>query len=160
MKLISCLLSAAGAVNVDFPLKTACCGGAHTLSDSDTSTKLVLNRADSRVWLEPADVEKAYLEIEREYADQFGHRVHFHPLHGPGPLHPRALPGLSALGRLGLLLGADLGTSGFRLLGSGRRGGGGRVGAGREGDGHEEEEQRETRDPQVPAVVGGHCAPL
>jgi heterodisulfide reductase subunit B len=37
------LLEAAGAVNVDFPLKTACCGGAHTLSDSDTSTKLVLN---------------------------------------------------------------------------------------------------------------------
>ena len=37
------LLEAAGAVNVDFPLKTACCGGAHTLSDSDTSTQLVLN---------------------------------------------------------------------------------------------------------------------
>lgn len=37
------LLEAAGAVNTDFPLKTACCGGAHTLSDSDTSTKLVLN---------------------------------------------------------------------------------------------------------------------
>ena len=37
------LLAAAGAQNVDFPLKTACCGGAHTLSDSDTSTKLVLN---------------------------------------------------------------------------------------------------------------------
>lgn len=37
------LLSAAGAVNVEFPLKTACCGGAHTLSDSDTSTQLVLN---------------------------------------------------------------------------------------------------------------------
>ncbi len=37
------LLAAAGADNVDFPLKTACCGGAHTLSDSDTSTKLVLN---------------------------------------------------------------------------------------------------------------------
>ena len=37
------LLSAAGAENVDFPLKTACCGGAHTLSDSDTSTKLVVN---------------------------------------------------------------------------------------------------------------------
>lgn len=37
------LLEAAGADNVDFPLKTACCGGAHTLSDSDTSTKLVLN---------------------------------------------------------------------------------------------------------------------
>ncbi len=37
------LLAAAGAVNVDFPLKTACCGGAHTLSDSDTSTKLVIN---------------------------------------------------------------------------------------------------------------------
>ena len=37
------LLDAAGATNVDFPLKTACCGGAHTLSDSDTSTKLVLN---------------------------------------------------------------------------------------------------------------------
>ena len=37
------LLGAAGAVNVEFPLKTACCGGAHTLSDSDTSTKLVLN---------------------------------------------------------------------------------------------------------------------
>ncbi len=37
------LLLAAGAVNVDFPLKTACCGGAHTLSDSDTSTQLVLN---------------------------------------------------------------------------------------------------------------------
>ncbi len=37
------LLKAAGAKNVDFPLKTACCGGAHTLSDSDTSTKLVLN---------------------------------------------------------------------------------------------------------------------
>ena len=33
-----CLLS-----NVSFPLKTACCGGAHTLSDSDTSTRLVLN---------------------------------------------------------------------------------------------------------------------
>jgi len=37
------LLAAAGAENVDFPLKTACCGGAHTLSDSDTSTRLVLN---------------------------------------------------------------------------------------------------------------------
>lgn len=37
------LLEAAGAVNVDFPLKTACCGGAHTLSDSDVSTRLVLN---------------------------------------------------------------------------------------------------------------------
>ena len=37
------LLQAAGAENVDFPLKTACCGGAHTLSDSDISTKLVLN---------------------------------------------------------------------------------------------------------------------
>jgi heterodisulfide reductase subunit B len=37
------LLGAAGATCVDFPLKTACCGGAHTLSDSDTSTKLVLN---------------------------------------------------------------------------------------------------------------------
>jgi heterodisulfide reductase subunit B len=37
------LLQAAGAVNVEFPLKTACCGGAHTLSDSDVSTKLVLN---------------------------------------------------------------------------------------------------------------------
>ena len=37
------LLSAAGAVNVDYPLKTSCCGGAHTLSDSDTSTQLVLN---------------------------------------------------------------------------------------------------------------------
>jgi heterodisulfide reductase subunit B2 len=37
------LLGAAGATNVEFPLKTACCGGAHTLSDSDTSTKLVLN---------------------------------------------------------------------------------------------------------------------
>lgn len=37
------LLAAAGAHIVDFPLKTACCGGAHTLSDSDTSTKLVLN---------------------------------------------------------------------------------------------------------------------
>ena len=37
------LLEAAGATNVDFALKTACCGGAHTLSDSDTSTKLVLN---------------------------------------------------------------------------------------------------------------------
>ena len=37
------LLAAAGARNVDFPLKTACCGGAHTLSDSDMSTKLVLN---------------------------------------------------------------------------------------------------------------------
>lgn len=37
------LLAAAGAVNVDFSLKTACCGGAHTLSDADTSTQLVLN---------------------------------------------------------------------------------------------------------------------
>ena len=37
------ILAAAGAENVDYPLKTACCGGAHTLSDSDTSTKLVLN---------------------------------------------------------------------------------------------------------------------
>ncbi|MBK1692894.1 CoB--CoM heterodisulfide reductase iron-sulfur subunit B family protein [Ectothiorhodospira mobilis] len=37
------LLAAAGGVNVDFPLKTACCGGAHTLSDADTSTQLVLN---------------------------------------------------------------------------------------------------------------------
>ncbi len=37
------LLAAAGAQNVDFPLKTACCGGAHTLSDSDMSTKLVMN---------------------------------------------------------------------------------------------------------------------
>ena len=37
------ILAAAGAEIVAFPLKTACCGGAHTLSDSDTSTKLVLN---------------------------------------------------------------------------------------------------------------------
>ena len=37
------ILAAAGAENVDFPLKTACCGGAHSLSDSDMSTKLVLN---------------------------------------------------------------------------------------------------------------------
>lgn len=37
------LLAIAGAENVDFPMKTACCGGAHTLSDSDMSTKLVLN---------------------------------------------------------------------------------------------------------------------
>jgi len=37
------LLAAAGATNVDFPLKTACCGGAHTLSDCDTSTRLVAN---------------------------------------------------------------------------------------------------------------------
>ncbi len=37
------LLEAAGAENVEFPLKTACCGGAHTLSDSDTSTRLVAN---------------------------------------------------------------------------------------------------------------------
>lgn len=37
------LLEAAGAVNVNYPLKTACCGGAHTLSDADTSTQLVLN---------------------------------------------------------------------------------------------------------------------
>ena len=37
------LLDAAGATSVDFPLKTACCGGAHTLSDSDTSTRLVAN---------------------------------------------------------------------------------------------------------------------
>nr|MCU0790928.1 heterodisulfide reductase-related iron-sulfur binding cluster [Nitratireductor sp.] len=37
------LLAAAGAQIVEYPLKTACCGGAHTLSDSDTSTKLVLN---------------------------------------------------------------------------------------------------------------------
>jgi heterodisulfide reductase subunit B len=37
------LLAAAGAQIVDFPLKTACCGGAHTLSDCDISTKLVLH---------------------------------------------------------------------------------------------------------------------
>ena len=37
------ILAAAGAENVDYPLKTSCCGGAHALSDSDTSTKLVLN---------------------------------------------------------------------------------------------------------------------
>jgi heterodisulfide reductase subunit B2 len=37
------LLAAAGGECVEYPLKTACCGGAHTLSDSDTSTKLVLN---------------------------------------------------------------------------------------------------------------------
>lgn len=37
------ILAVAGATNVEFPLKTACCGGAHTLSDSDMSTKLVLN---------------------------------------------------------------------------------------------------------------------
>ena len=37
------LLAVAGAENVEFPLKTACCGGAHTLSDRDMSTKLVLN---------------------------------------------------------------------------------------------------------------------
>ncbi|RMD70867.1 MAG: disulfide reductase, partial [Gammaproteobacteria bacterium] len=37
------LLEAAGAENVPYPLKTACCGGAHTLSDADTSTELVLN---------------------------------------------------------------------------------------------------------------------
>jgi heterodisulfide reductase subunit B2 len=37
------LLAAAGAQIVEYPLKTACCGGAHSLSDSDISTKLVLN---------------------------------------------------------------------------------------------------------------------
>jgi len=37
------ILEAAGADIVEYPLKTACCGGAHTLSDSDTSTKLVVN---------------------------------------------------------------------------------------------------------------------
>jgi heterodisulfide reductase subunit B len=37
------ILAAAGAEIVDYPLKTACCGGAHTLSDSDISTKLVIN---------------------------------------------------------------------------------------------------------------------
>lgn len=37
------ILAAAGAEIVDYPLKTACCGGAHTLSDCDTSTRLVLN---------------------------------------------------------------------------------------------------------------------
>jgi heterodisulfide reductase subunit B2 len=37
------ILRAAGAEIIEFPLKTACCGGAHTLSDCDTSTKLVLN---------------------------------------------------------------------------------------------------------------------
>ena len=37
------LLAAAGAEIVDYPLKTACCGGAHTLSDCDISTRLVLN---------------------------------------------------------------------------------------------------------------------
>ena len=37
------LLKAAGAEIIEFPLKTACCGGAHTLSDCDTSTRLVLN---------------------------------------------------------------------------------------------------------------------
>lgn len=37
------ILAAAGAENVPYPLKTACCGGAHALSDSDTSTRLVLN---------------------------------------------------------------------------------------------------------------------
>jgi heterodisulfide reductase subunit B len=42
------LLAAAGAENVEFPLKTACCGGAHTLSDSDMSTKLVLKRPGRR----------------------------------------------------------------------------------------------------------------
>jgi heterodisulfide reductase subunit B len=36
------LLAAAGAENVPYPMKTACCGGAHTLSDSDTSTNLVV----------------------------------------------------------------------------------------------------------------------
>ncbi|OYW01782.1 MAG: disulfide reductase [Acidobacteria bacterium 37-65-4] len=41
------LLAASGAVNVDYPLKTACCGGAHTLSDADTSTQLVLNLLQS-----------------------------------------------------------------------------------------------------------------
>ena len=37
------LLTAAGAECVEYPLKTACCGGAHSLSDADTSTRLVLN---------------------------------------------------------------------------------------------------------------------
>jgi len=37
------LLQAAGATIVNYPLKTACCGGAHTLADSNTSTKLVVN---------------------------------------------------------------------------------------------------------------------
>ncbi|MDH5376708.1 MAG: CoB--CoM heterodisulfide reductase iron-sulfur subunit B family protein [Gammaproteobacteria bacterium] len=41
------LLEAAGADNQDYPLKTACCGGAHTLSDADTSTQLVLNLLQS-----------------------------------------------------------------------------------------------------------------
>ncbi len=41
------LLAAAGAEITDYPLKTACCGGAHSLADSDISTKLVLNLLDA-----------------------------------------------------------------------------------------------------------------
>lgn len=37
------ILDAAGATSVDFAMKSACCGGAHTLCDSDTSTKLCIN---------------------------------------------------------------------------------------------------------------------
>lgn len=37
------LLAATGAEIVDFPLRTACCGGPQAMSDSETATQLVLN---------------------------------------------------------------------------------------------------------------------
>jgi len=85
------LLEAAGAENVEFPLKTACCGGAHTLSDCDTSTLLVSRRCGSHRHRVP-DLSQRTGNAPDSRRENTGHQDQcedhlFHPVtgHGPGP---------------------------------------------------------------------------
>lgn len=73
------LLAAAGAENVDFALKTACCGGAHTLSDADTSTKLVINILKAA---EEAGAEVIATECPTCHSGLEMHQVRAETLHG------------------------------------------------------------------------------
>lgn len=73
------LLGAAGAENVEFSLKTACCGGAHTLSDSDTSTKLVLNILQDA---EESGAEVIATECPTCHAGLEMHQIRAEKIHG------------------------------------------------------------------------------
>lgn len=73
------ILAAAGAEIVDYPLKTACCGGAHTLSDSDTSTKLVVNLLKAA---EACDADVIATECPTCHSGLEMHQVRAEKVHG------------------------------------------------------------------------------
>jgi heterodisulfide reductase subunit B len=60
-------------------LKTACCGGAHTLSDSDTSTKLVVNLLKAA---EACDADVIATECPTCHSGLEMHQVRAEKVHG------------------------------------------------------------------------------